>query len=111
MRRESHGVNLQQQDKKMNITKKDIERSIDMLNKDLEKPRVAWFRDTEGALKGSVGAFHLSQAYGGYSLYQMVSESGDVIDVFGCGHIRRRQLYGLVGAMLQGVSDKASVNL
>lgn len=87
----------------MNITKKDIEQSIGHLNDDLGENNCPWYRDTEGALRSNEGTFHLSQAYGGYSLHRMASDRGASIDVFGCGHVPRRQLHGLIRAFSQGI--------
>lgn len=43
-----------------------------------------------------VGNYHLSYAYGGVALHQMVSTGGAVRDVFNRGHMPKRELYNLL---------------
>lgn len=47
-----------------------------------------------------IGNFHLSGAYGGVCLHQTMNESGGVRDVFGCGHVTKRDLYNRMSAYL-----------
>ena len=43
-----------------------------------------------------VGNYHLSFAYGGVALHQTLSKGGSVRDVFGRGHMPKRDLYNLL---------------
>lgn len=49
-----------------------------------------------------IDAYTLSGAYGGYSLHRIVNESGGVTDVFGAGHMPKRELYDRMHAFLRG---------
>ena len=64
------------------ITKKTIEAQIERLNLETNNPPAH---------------YHLSGAYGGYSLHCMGS------DVFGCGHITKRDLSARISAMMVGI--------
>lgn len=59
----------------------------------------------EGKYCANVGNYHISGAYGGYSLHRMSNESGGVSDVFSCGHIPARELAGLMSAYTAGLYD------
>ena len=63
-------------------TKKTIEAQIERLNLETNNPP---------------GHYHLSGAYGGYSLHCIGS------DVFGSGHITKRDLSARISAMLVGI--------
>ena len=56
-----------------------------------------------------VGCYHLSGAYGGYALHQMVNDGGGVRDVFG-GHISKRDLWNRMHSFLQGIEAAATTN-
>ena len=64
------------------VTKKTIEAQIERLNRETNNPPAH---------------YHLSGAYGGYSLHRMGS------DVFGSGHITKRDLSARISAMLVGI--------
>ena len=64
------------------ITKKTIEAQIERLNLETNNPPAH---------------YHLSGAYGGYSLHCMGA------DVFGSGHITKRDLSARISAMLVGI--------
>jgi hypothetical protein len=51
----------------------------------------------------TVGQFYIDGAYGGVSLDRMVNEGGGVTDVFRCGHVSKRELYGRMHAFLDGI--------
>ena len=65
------------------ITKKFLEAQIERLNLETNNPPAH---------------YHLSGAYGGYSLHCMGA------DVFGSGHITKRDLSARISAMLVGIS-------
>lgn len=46
--------------------------------------------------KAQVGHYCLSYAYGGVALHQIKSEGGSVRDVFGMGHMTKRELFHLL---------------
>lgn len=63
------------------------------------------YRTVNGKAVANVGNYHISGAYGGYSLHRMCNESGGVSDVFSCGHIPARQLAALMSAYTAGLYD------
>ena len=64
------------------ITKKTIEAQIERLNLETNNPPAH---------------YHLSGAYGGYSLHRTGT------DVFGCGHITKRDLSARISAKMRGI--------
>lgn len=62
-----------------------------------------WRRNEAGDLEARVGAFYIDGAYGGVALYRMVTPSGGVTDVFGVGHVPKRDLYGRLQAFVRGL--------
>ena len=67
-------------------------------------------RMVDGKRTANVGNYHISGAYGGYSLHRMSNESGGVSDVFDCGHIPARELAGLMSAYTAGLYDATRIN-
>jgi len=41
--------------------------------------------------KANAGTYHLSRAYGGFNVYQMVNEAGGVNEPAGGGHVTKRE--------------------
>ena len=52
-----------------------------------------------------IGCYHLSGAYGGYALHQMVNDGGGVRDIFG-GHMPKRELYERMHAFIRGLETE-----
>ena len=50
-----------------------------------------------------IGNYHISHAYGGVCLHRMHNAGGGVSDVFGCGHVTKRELADRMFAFLKGV--------
>lgn len=46
--------------------------------------------------RAQVGHYTLSYAYGGVALHQIKSEGGAIRDVFGLGHMTKRELFHLL---------------
>ena len=84
------------------ITKKTIEAQIERLNRETNSPPAPYVRDGE-KFTAQIGNYHLSGAYGGYSLHRMQTDGGGASDVFGCGHITKRDLSSRISAMLCGI--------
>ena len=53
------------------------------------------------------GTFYLEGAYGGHKLVQVINYGGGVRDVLRCGYVSKRELYHLIGALLDGVGTIA----
>ena len=86
----------------MRTTLKQIEGLVERLNDVMARKHEPWTREN-GRNKANIGNFHISQAYGGVSLHEMSNNGGGVRDVFGCGHIPKRDLYDRLHAMLVGI--------
>ncbi len=53
----------------------------------------------------NVGHYYIARAnraYGGVALYQVVNESGGVVDVLRSGHVTKRDLWNRMQAFLRG---------
>jgi len=87
----------------MRITVKHLRPLVDRLNRTAGTPFEPWSRGDDGKHRSNIGNFHLSSAYGGYSLHQMANECGGVHDVFSVGHIPARALYDQIHAFLRGI--------
>ena len=61
------------------------------------------YRRVDGNCIANIGNYHLSGAYGGYKLVQMVNEGGGVQDVLSCGFTTKKDLYNLMQAYLTGL--------
>lgn len=91
----------------MKITIKDLEAVCNRINVMTKSPLTPYAKDDNGKLVGLVGNYHLSGAYGGFSLHQMGNENGGIRDVFGCGHTSKKDLYFRMHAFISGLESKA----
>ena len=85
------------------ITIKDLKAVCERLNRITGSPMVGYVKGEDGKYRSQVGNFHISQAYGGYSLYRMANEAGGVSDVFYSGHVPARDLYNQMQAFIRGI--------
>ena len=84
------------------ITRKNVEGLAERINEVRGTPKITWIKDTNGKNKSNIGNYYISSAYGGVSLYQIVNNFGGVTDVFGCGHITKRDLWNRMRAFFEG---------
>ena len=84
------------------ITKKFLKAQVDRLNRETNNPSTPYVREGE-KFTAQIGNYHLSGAYGGYSLHRMETDGGGISDVFGSGHITKRDLSARISAMLCGI--------
>jgi hypothetical protein len=59
--------------------------------------------------KAIIGNYHISRSYGGVSLHHTMNEAGGIRDVFGCGHVTKRDLYNRIHALINGLNIKAAI--
>ena len=85
------------------ITIKDLNAVCERLNRITGSPLVGYVKGEDGKYQSQVGNFHISQAYGGYSLCRMANEAGGVSDVFYSGHVSARDLYNQMQAFIRGI--------
>lgn len=83
-------------------TQKRLEFLCDRINS-IKNTSARPYENVNDKLVAQIGNFHLSLAYGGVSLHQMVGVGGGVRDVFSCGHITKRDLYNRMNAFLSGI--------
>lgn len=83
------------------ITRKQLDSATEGLNRVTKSPLEPYTRE-DGRARANVGNYHISGAYGGYSLHQICNESGGVRDVFNCGHVPARELLPLIWAFRNG---------
>lgn len=87
------------------ITKSYLQEKIDFLNQVTGRPLTPWDHASNSSHPVSnVGNFHLSQAYGGYSLHEMANEEGGIYDTFRCGHVPGRELCARINSFIEGVA-------
>jgi hypothetical protein len=97
---------------KMNrVTDKHLSAKVDTINEIMHTPKTPWQKRKKGETRNvaNVGNYHLSYAYGGVSLEQMVNEGGGVRLVCTSGHISKRELAGLMDAYISGIRDSKTL--
>lgn len=85
------------------ISERMLQTRVDWLNDLTDQPKTSYTRDEGGKLRANIGNYHLSHAYGGVNLCQMVNEDGGVTTIFSCGHIPKRQLFDRLCAYMDGI--------
>ena len=89
------------------ITKAELQATVDRNNRMTNSP-IDMYNRTEdengkGIYKANIGNYHLSGAYGGYSLHRMDTDGGGITDVLGCGHLAKRDLYDRMQSFIRGL--------
>jgi hypothetical protein len=85
------------------ITRKTLDAIVIRINTMTDSPTWPHSRGEDNKYHANIGNFHISGAYGGYSLYRMVTEGGGVTDVFSCGHVPARELADRMYAFVRGL--------
>ena len=88
----------------MRITKADLEKTVDRINRTTGNPLTPYTKDASGKFTSNVGNYHLTGAYGGHGLEQMDNDGGGTRSIF--GYMTKRELYDRMHAYLKGMSDK-----
>jgi hypothetical protein len=97
------------------ITKGNLQAVVDRINRITGSPMEPYTKTGEipnQKYSANIGNYHLSGAYGGNALHQMQNNGGGVRDIFGMGHVSKRELYNLMHAFLKGmdaVTEKESI--
>jgi hypothetical protein len=82
------------------VTVRDLDAIANRLNVMTGSPTEAY---TNG--RANVGNFHISQAYGGYSLHRIDNASGGIREVLRLGHVPARELQTAMFAYIYGMMD------
>ncbi len=59
------------------ITNARLESLVERVNTKLERPQEPWTK-VDGKLKANIGNIHISGAYGGVGLHEMMNDSGGI---------------------------------
>jgi hypothetical protein len=86
----------------MRITVVDLDLAVNEINRVAGTPLETWTR-RDGKLTPNAFNYHLSGAYGGYSLHQHGESGSGGRDVFQIGHVPKRELHGLLRAYRAGL--------
>jgi hypothetical protein len=84
-------------------TQKELESLVEWLNKITNKPTKPYMQNENGDYKAQIGNYHLSYAYGGVTLHQMVSDGGGVTTPLGGGYFTKRELAAKLRAFIAGI--------
>jgi 2,4-dienoyl-CoA reductase-like NADH-dependent reductase (Old Yellow Enzyme family) len=90
------------------ITDKDLQAVVDRINRITNSPMTPYVKDASGKHKAQIGNYHLSHAYGGVALHRMHNEAGGVTTPINSGHVPKRELYNLMQAYINGLSEKSA---
>ena len=86
-------------------TIKTLETLVQWINEKTNQPLEPWTR-TDKKFTANIGNYHLDGAYGGYALYQMTNEGGEVHDVSRIGHVPKKELERFLRAFLAGLDTQ-----
>ena len=87
------------------ITTRDLESMVKIINRMTGHAETPYMSREKG-FKPNPGNYHLSGAYGGWSLDQMCDTGTGTKDVFGCGHVSKRDLYNRMRAFIDGLEAR-----
>ncbi len=85
------------------ITQKQLDSLVEELNVKTGNPTSYGSREAD-RFKTNVGHYHLYQAYGGVELVQTMNEGGGITVISRNGCTTKRDLYGQIRALLDGIS-------
>ena len=91
------------------ITKKMLEKKVDYLNQLTGNPTVPWTKNKDGKFKANIGNYHLSGAYGGYSLERMCTDGGGVTTPLNTGCVPKRELFNAICHYINGIESGKSL--
>jgi hypothetical protein len=87
------------------ITQNILETRVELLNQTTGNP-LETYRRIDGKLVAQMGNYHISGAYGGWKLHQIVNEQGGCRDVLYSGYVSKRELYALICAYHNGYDKR-----
>lgn len=91
------------------ISIKQLEQLVAVLNTRTDHALQPYTRNEAGEFIGNPGNYHLSGAYGGYALDQMMPTGTGVRRISTIGYATKRELYNWITAYLAGL-DTTSAN-
>lgn len=88
------------------VTQQMLESVVSLINDASNTPKETYTRDANGKFKSNIGNYHLSYAYGGVELQQIVNEGGGVSTPLYTGHTTKKELYLAMRSFLTGLESK-----
>lgn len=88
------------------ITEKDLQSACDRISRVCGTPLTPYSKSADGTFSPNGSAYFIDFAYGGASLHQMMPTGTGERDVFGCGHVPKRDLYMRMHAYLAGLDTR-----
>lgn len=88
------------------ITKANLQATVDRINRITGSPMEPYTKTGEvpnQTYTANIGNYHLSGAYGGFSLHRMDTDGGGITDVLRVGHVSKRDLYDRMHAFIRGL--------
>ncbi len=85
--------------------KRHLEPMVARLNHLTGNPLTPWTRNGNGTITANIGNYHLSQAYGGCQVQQMLGEGGGVTCPLTSGHVPKRVCYDTLHAFIRGIEE------
>lgn len=90
------------------ITDKMLQRKVEYLNELTDSPKQAYTRTDDG-LRGNIGHYYISGAYGGVKLERIVNEGGGCTEISRDGYGTKRELWTFLCAYVAGIEfERAS---
>lgn len=86
------------------ITNKHLDMMVARLNK-LTGNHSTPYDTSKRPIKANIGNYHISGAYGGVSLHQIMNDGGGIDDIFRSGHMTKRELYNRISAYIDGIES------
>lgn len=85
------------------VTEKQLKNLVEWLNDITNNAQEPYSKQEDGSYKANIGNYHLSFAYGGVTLHQMVSDGGGVTTPLGGGYFTKRELDAKLRAFIAGI--------
>ena len=85
------------------VTESELKSLVDYLNQITNQP-AEQYAEVDGKYRANVGNYHLSFAYGGVTLHQMVNDGGGVTTPLGGGYFTKRELAAKLRAFIAGIT-------
>ena len=88
------------------VTLKQLQGAVDRLNRTMGTPMAPYgpYDAVNRCTTPNALCYHLSGAYSGYALHQMMPTGTGVRDVLGVGHVTKREILALIYAFLAGIA-------
>lgn len=90
---------------KARITDTQLDNVCKRISKALGYAEEPFYKGTDGQYHPNPHNYHIDSAYGGVSLVKFGNEGTGTYDVLACGHVPKRELFSLLLAFEQGLTE------